>query len=462
MATVLNAADYGLASGSADQTAHLQAAINAAQTQGLPLFIPKGTFPITSVNITAPIEIYGAAGQAKITGYGRSPTFNVIGWTDGDGDEDDRIGPVTIRDLAFDGASQAFPAGGLSAIIQGTRIDFINVLNCSIANSGGIGIYLYKCRGRIEENQISNSRKYAILNHDSSNVVFINRNVVTYSSDNGICLVRSSIGSDQGVISDNQIGFTSAVDGGSGENGNAILVVNANYVKVIDNMTYNSAFSGIRANASSNALISGNQCYGSTEAAIYVEAPAAGTNWVGGVISGNRVETCGVGIVAANSNNGGRWISITGNQVSNCANNTISYAGGSYQTFGRAIYAEADCLVANNQVSAAADWGIYVFPINYNGIFGADKVLAQVENNMIRNCAGGIGFYQADTTHTRVLIGSNMISGYTTTARYAAIVAATYNGATNEITKVPGAPDLGNATSSGYSNVVLLPNWSFT
>ncbi|UTD26742.1 TIGR03808 family TAT-translocated repetitive protein [Bradyrhizobium sp. WD16] len=462
MATALNAADYGLTSGSADQTAHLQAAINAAQTQGLPLFIPKGTFPVTSVNITAPIEIYAVPGQAKITGFGRSPTINIVGSTDGDGDEDDRFGPVTIRDLSFDGASQTFPAGGLSAIIQAAWIDFINVLNCAISNSGGIGIYLYKCRGRIEGNQIFGSKKYAVLNHDASNVVFIDRNVVTYSSDNGICVVRSSAGSDQGVISNNQIGFTSALSGGSGENGNAILVVNANYVKVIDNMTYNSAFSGIRANASSNAVISGNQCYGSGESAIYVEAPAAGTSWVGGVISSNRVETCGVGIVAANSNNGGRWISITGNQVSNCTNNTITYPGGSYQTWGRAIYAEADCLVANNQVAAATDWGIYVFAVNYNGIFGAEKVLAQVENNNVRNCAGGIGFYQADTTHTRVLIGGNMISGYTTTSRYAAIVAATYNGVTNEITKVAGAPDLGNATTSGYSNVVLLPNWSFT
>lgn len=42
------------------------------------------------------------------------------------------------------------------------------------------------------------------------------------------------------------------------------------------------------------------------------------------------------------------------------------------------------------------------------------------------------------------------------------ICRATYNGVTNEITKVSGAPDLGNATSSGYSNVVLLPNWSLT
>ncbi len=454
--TSLNAADYGLTSGSTNQTTNLQAAINAAQTQGLPLFIPPGTFPITSVNITAPIEIYSVGGLSTIIGFGQSPTFNVAPSVPGN-----RFGPVTLRDLAFDGASQAFPGGGNSAIVQGSEIDFINILNCKIASSGGNGVYLSNCRGRIEENQIIGSTQYGVFSQDSSNVVFISQNVVTYSGDNGICLTRTSMGADQGVISNNQIGFTTAASGGTGQNGNAILVVNAHYVKVIDNMTYTSAFSGVRCNSSSNLVISGNQCYDSTENAIYVEAPGSGSEWFGGIISNNRVDNCGYGITAANSNFGARWISITGNQVSNCTRNTITYSGGSYQTWGHAIYAEADCLVANNQIDTAADWGIYVYPTN-NGVFGSQKVLAQVENNMIRNCAGGIGFFQADTTYGRVFLGGNMVYAYTTTSKYAAIVPANYNGATGEITKVAGAPDLGNATSSGYANVKLLLNWSFT
>ena len=83
-------------------------------------------------------------------------------------------------------------------------------------------------------------------------------------------------------------------------------------------------------------------------------------------------------------------------------------------------------------------------------------------NNTIKNCAGGIGFYQADTTYGRVFIGGNVVNSFTTTSKYAAIVPITYNGVTGEISKVSGATDLGNATTSGFANVKLLLNYSFT
>ncbi|MBI2714007.1 MAG: hypothetical protein HYX37_06070 [Rhizobiales bacterium] len=57
--TSLNAVDYGMVPNtSADQTANFQSAINAAQSQLLPLFIPAGTYLITAVNISSNIEIY--------------------------------------------------------------------------------------------------------------------------------------------------------------------------------------------------------------------------------------------------------------------------------------------------------------------------------------------------------------------------------------------------------------------
>jgi hypothetical protein len=80
---------------------------------------------------------------------------------------------------------------------------------------------------------------------------------------------------------------------------------------------------------------------------------------------------------------------------------------------------------------------------------------------MLKSCAGGIGFYQADTTYGRMMIGGNMIYDYSSAAKFGAIVPITYNGATYEVTRVPGSTDLGNAMSSGFANVVLLRNFSF-
>jgi hypothetical protein len=214
--TSLNAADYGLTSGSSNQTANLQAAINAAQTQGLPLFIPPGSYPITSVNITSSVEIYSAVLAAQIVGFGRSPTLNV-----GSGVAGTRIGPVIIRGLHLYGANQSFPGGTDPAIIQSSEVDGLIIRDCLIRDSGYHAIRLTESSGRIQSNEIPGAREIAIYIYDSSNAVFIDQNVITYSGNNGVYIYRSTAGGDQSVISNNQIGLTSANGGGTGWNGNA-------------------------------------------------------------------------------------------------------------------------------------------------------------------------------------------------------------------------------------------------
>lgn len=229
-------------------------------------------------------------------------------------------------------------------------------------------------------------------------------------------------------------------------------------------MIYTSAFSSIRASNSSNLIVKGNHSYNSQDAAIYVEAPGAGSSWYGGIIADNRINGCGSGINAANSNYGSHWIEIIGNQISNCTINSIPYSGGTYMTNGRGIYCESDGLIANNQIDTAEEWGIYIGPEN-NGSIGTQKVIGQVENNMIKNCPGGIAFLQSAMLNGnligRLLIGGNTVYNYTTNTQFAAIASATYNGATGVVSKVSGATDLGNATSSGFTNVILIRNFSF-
>lgn len=288
--------------------------------------------------------------------------------------------------------------------------------------------------------------------------------MVTYSGNNGIYIFRTSKGSDQSVISNNQIGFTSANRGGTGPYGNAIIVYNADYVKIINNMIYTSAFSSIRANGSSNIIVDGNTSYNSKDVSIYIEAPSAEGYWYGVIVSNNRINVCGSGINATNSNYGSHWIQITGNQISNCSINEIPYSGGTYTTNGRGIYCESDGLIANNQIDTTAEWGIYIGPEN-NGSIGTQKVIGQVENNMIKNCPGGIAFLQTATLNGnligRLFIGGNTVYNYTTNTQFAAIASASYNGATGVVSKVSGATDLGNATSSGFTNVILTRNFSF-
>jgi uncharacterized secreted repeat protein (TIGR03808 family) len=346
-ATSLNAADYGLTSGSSDQTANLQAAINAAQSQQLPLFIPSGSYPITTVNITSTVEIYALPRTAEIVGFGQSPSLNI-----GSGVSGTRIGPITIRGLHIYGASQSFPSGTDRALVQVTEVDNLTITGCLIRDSGLHGIRLTNSSGQILENEIPGAADIGIYSIDS--FVFIDKNIITFSGNIGIYVRRSTAESDQSVISNNQFGFTSANGGGTGVNGNAVFVDSAHYVSVIDNMMYFSAFSAVRYSNSNNAVITGNRCYDSKENAIYVEAPGSEVTWYGGIIANNRVDICGGGIVAANSNFGAHWIVITGNQISDCVQNEIPNYG---TMWGDAIVVEADGLVTNNQIDGAAGWG---------------------------------------------------------------------------------------------------------
>lgn len=107
--TALNAADYGMVPNtSTNQTSNFQSAINAAQSQNLPLFIPTGGYEITTVNITSPVEIYSTQRGATILGYGQSPQINIgsSGW----------INYVKISDLTIDAQNQAFAGSPSDAV----------------------------------------------------------------------------------------------------------------------------------------------------------------------------------------------------------------------------------------------------------------------------------------------------------------------------------------------------------
>ncbi len=454
-ATSLNGADYGMVAGTtADQTAHFQAAINAAQSQGLPLFVPAGSYHITTVNITAPVEIYSTPGGATILGYQQSPMISAA--PSGSGSS---FGPVYIHDITVSGQFQSYPAAlSNPALISTSSINDLTIERCVLLQSGNHGIFLDQTSGVVEDCDIAQAGDFAIYSIDASNGgMIIDNNRISYAGNNGIYIQRSSASGDQSIVSNNLIGFTSANSGGTGPYGNGVIVYLADFVKVTGNMIYTSAFSAIRFNGSSYGEITGNRCYNSSEFAIRVEAAQANTPFFGGIVANNIVNIAGAGISVSNSNNGARETIISGNQIYTCTNNAI----GGYQTWGTGIFAEADVVVTSNIVDNCADWGIVIYPTN-NGVFGAQKISAQAMNNTIKNCAGGVGFYQADTTYGRVFVGGNVVNNFTTTTKYAAIVPITYNGATGEVSKVAGTPDLGNATSSGFTNVKLLLNYSFT
>lgn len=456
--TSLNSIDYGMVPNTGtDQTANFQSAINAAQSQEMPLYVPKGVYHITTVSITQPVEIYSSAGAATILGYNQGPIIDVS--PSGAAP----FGPVHIFGLLINGENQAFPGAiGDPALIKCSQVNYLTIERCILRNSSYHGIYLSECDGRLFQNSVEGSAETGIHSIDAGgDGVIIEGNKVRWSGNNGIQVFRSSIGGDSSIITMNTIGNTSANSGGTGPNGNAITVFRANYVTVSENKIFSSAFSAIRLNSSGGSQVLGNQSWSCQETAIWVEAPGEGDVYQGGVVANNVVDVCGNGIAVTNVNNGGRRVVVSGNQVTNATNNTITYEGGSYQTWGRGIEGDGDALIVGNQIENTDDYGIFLFPTNIGGGLGPIDIITMAEANMLKNCTGGIGFYKDDATYGRLLIGGNVVYNYSSASKYGAIVPVSYNASTGEVTRISGSTDLGNATSSSFTNVKLLLNYSF-
>lgn len=453
--TSLNAADYGLVSNGSDQTAHLQAAIDAAQARKLPLFIPAGIFRIRTVAITAPIEIYSAPGGAVLEGYGQGPSILVAPAAAGR-----RFGPVSIKSLSMDGQGRAFPEGSYGGLIRARDIDGLTVEGCILRHSAAQGLYFERTSGWIRDTVVDSAGDCGLCSSNAAATgVVIEANKVKNSGNTGIRVIRDNLETDRSAILNNTVDATKAIAGGNGANGNGINVYRAGNVTISGNKVSNSAFSAIRLNASSGSHVIGNYCHSSYEVALYVEAPGEREPFHGGIVADNIIDDCGAGISIANTNNGGRRIVVSGNQITHAVNHTVTYPGGSYQTFGRGIEADGDVIVTRNQIESVADWAILAHASNYG--VGTATMMVLITDNMIKTCGGGIAFHNEDATYGRIMIGGNMIDAFTTTAQYAAIVPVDWNGATGIATKITNTPDLGNASSSGFANVKLLPNFSF-
>ena len=178
---------------------------------------------------------------------------------------------------------------------------------------------------------------------------------------------------DGTIITGNRIERVRFDDGGSGQNGNGIVVFRAGNVMVSDNRISDCGYSAIRNNSGRNCQIVNNSCSRLNETAIYVEFA-----FDGAVVSGNIIETTAGGISITNFNEGGR--------LAVCANNVIRdiTGGGSHpEKRGIGIGVEADTIVTGNVVEAAAHVGI-------TAGWGAYARNILITGNLIRQCPEAI------------------------------------------------------------------------
>jgi uncharacterized secreted repeat protein (TIGR03808 family) len=374
---------YGVRPGSLDdQTKLLQRAIDDAARMGAPLALPPGVYRTGLLHLQNRTKLIGARGATRFVFNGGASMFS------GEGTDH-----VELTGITIDGGEIPLPTRrGLVHCLGGRDI---RVTDCEISGSGGNGIWFENVSGEISGNIIAKTAVTAVISFDAAGLQ-VSRNTILGTSDNGIEILRTSIGDDGTLITDNRIEDIKAGPGGSGQYGNAINVFRAGNVIVRGNRIRDCDYSAVRGNSASNIQITGNSVSNVREVALYSEF-----SFEGAVIANNTVDGAALGVSVCNFNEGGRLAVVQGNIIRNLLpKRPIGTAPD--DDAGVGIYVEADTSVTGNVIENAPSFGI---------VAGWGKYLRDVaiSGNVIRNAFVGIGVSVLPGAGT-ALVNNNVIS----------------------------------------------------
>jgi uncharacterized secreted repeat protein (TIGR03808 family) len=378
-----DATHYGLRPGSPDdQTKILQRAIDDAARAQAPLAMAPGVYSTGMLRLPNGAQLVGVRGATRLVFNGGASMVTSEG-----------AGNLGLDGLVLDGGGVALPTRrGLVHCLGGRDI---RITDCEIVASGGNGIWFENVAGDISGNIISKTATTAIVSFDANGLTVM-RNTIQDTNDNGIEILRTSIGDDGTLVADNRIENIKAGPGGSGQYGNAINAFRAGNVIVRGNRIKNCDYSAIRGNSASNIQITGNSVSDVREVALYSEFA-----FEGAVIANNTVDGAALGVSVCNFNEGGRLAVVQGNIIRNLlAKRPIGTTPDDDGGIG--IYVEADTSVSGNVIENAPSFGI---------VAGWGKYLRDVaiSGNVIRNAFVGIGVSVTPGAGT-ALVNNNMIS----------------------------------------------------
>ena len=374
---------FGVRPGSADdQTKALQRAIDEAARTRTPLALPPGVYRTGMLRLSSGTQLIGVRGATKLAFTGGASMVS------GEGADS-----LALTGITFDGGGIALPARrGLIHCLAGRDV---RITDCEIVGSGGSAIWLEQIQGDVSGNIVSDTAVTAIVSFDAKGLI-VSRNSITGTRDNGIEILRTSIGDDGTLVADNRIEDIKAGPGGSGQYGNAINAFRAGNVIVRGNRIKNCDYSAVRGNSASNIQITGNSISDVREVALYSEF-----SFEGAVIANNTVDGAAFGVSVCNFNEGGRLAVVQGNIIRNLLpKRPIGTAPDDDAGIG--IYVEADSSVTGNVIENAPAFGI---------VAGWGKYLRDVAitGNVIRKALAGIGVSVVPGAGT-ALVNNNMIS----------------------------------------------------
>lgn len=364
-----------------DQTAALQKAIDQAAERGATLVLTAGDYLVSTLELRPGTSMVGSP-KTRIVAAGAP--FGLIAR---------QAHGLLLESLVVDGRGRdlatARGAEGLVTILGGSNIRLGGLV---LSGSSRHGLALKRVSGLVGGCSVDAATSAGIFSTDAEGLE-ITGNTIEDCADNGILVWRSSAGRDGTIVHHNRVRRIRNASGGTGEFGNGINLFRAHSVIVQGNRIEDCAFSAIRANAASNALIGSNSISGAGEVALYVEF-----GFEGAVISANSIEDAADGIVVTNLDHGGRLATVQGNLVRNVIRRAPTEGA-----HGLGIAVEADAAVTGNVIENAPTAGLFIG-------FGKHQRDIAATGNVIRRARHGIAV-QAAAGAGKALIAANVIAG---------------------------------------------------
>ncbi len=380
----------------------LQAVFDYARSQGRPLFFQPGLYDsgattvLTTNGSGKPLQVRAIPGSVTFRFTGTGTFLAITGQSQ-----------VRFEGIVFYGDNRPladFVPGRPAFIAVSGGAKDVSFEKCQVAYSPGIGVYVASGADALIRDTFFSNHSIGIWSENAR--ISALANSISEMKNNGIAVWQDTITGDNSTISGNFINGVDTVAGGTGQNGNGVSVFRAVGVSITDNRIINTKYSAIRCNGGGLFNISNNNIWNTREVAIFVEAPGAGIDLTGCVVSNNSMDTVGNGINVANSgqfsDGTSRSVIVEGNRISNVLDNPIPDTG--YwppSTGGGGISVEQDCVVSGNLIDGAALVGIQA------GINSASRDLV-VTGNLVRNAPIGIGVSNDAVTGSG---GSVVVSG---------------------------------------------------
>lgn len=129
--------------GTTDDTAAIQAAINAAAISGLPVYVPSGTYKVTSLIYTSNLRIFGAGSRLSILKRQVASSSGVLGGVVGGIGALTAVEDLIVEDLTFDGDQANTTYGSnAAALLHAYHCKRVTVKRCRFMNGSGYGVGL--------------------------------------------------------------------------------------------------------------------------------------------------------------------------------------------------------------------------------------------------------------------------------------------------------------------------------